>query len=466
MQVLKEGNVCVFYQAKMEVYLVSDQVRKKFNKKYEIPPLEEEETEYNIFAVPTAYENVLNVFFEEKKPSRPKVFGLWCIEYEFLASEIRCFPPQKIYEIKSSLKKSLKLVNYSKEVFFMNLGNEILALKKGYVLDSATVNLQNEDSTLIYVGKETLLHVSSGKIDTYSFHLSMLSKPWRIQVKATDSIKMPERMLNEDFFHVLEVLNNDYAFIFQLNPRKNRLRGGEIPYSFYVTRTISRKDKLNQLFPKSTDQNYIIGDPDLLEKCDMAEKMGLSIKEIYLELWNRSNQEKQEDFSLLIATKDYNSIKNEVIRKLKKKAMKFTEIKNIEDSSYLMLEERVFGTSCTEEAAMEYLTSHFLRRKLDMFKDIQLMERYERESETGVEEKEGFKMSIREYQNYKSMEIKEEVLSLVQQFCYEEKKSASRNIRFLLRNFKFVFRIEYYDLLEKIIKTAKGELLTLLMEIP
>ena len=46
----------------------------------------------------------------------------------------------------------------------MNLGSEILALKKGYVLDSATVNLKTDNSTLVYVGKETLFHISSKKI--------------------------------------------------------------------------------------------------------------------------------------------------------------------------------------------------------------------------------------------------------------------------------------------------------------
>ena len=35
----------------------------------------------------------------------------------------------------------------------MNLGSEILALKKGYVLDSATVNMKHENSRLMYIGK-------------------------------------------------------------------------------------------------------------------------------------------------------------------------------------------------------------------------------------------------------------------------------------------------------------------------
>lgn len=64
------------------------------------------------------------------------------------------------------------------------------------------------------------------------------------------------------------------------------------------------------------------------------------------------------------------------------------------------------------------------------------------------------------------MEIKSELISLVNQFCHEGKKNLSRNIRFLLRNFKFVFRIIYYQLLDEIIKTAKSKLLDLLTEIP
>ena len=66
-----------------------------------------------------------------------------------------------------------------------------------------------------------------------------------------------------------------------------------------------------------------------------------------------------------------------MIRKLKKKAMSFKVIQGIEEASFLMLEEKVFGTSCTEEAIMEYISSHFLKRKLAMFKDIQIMEQYE-----------------------------------------------------------------------------------------
>lgn len=34
---------------------------------------------------------------------------------------------------------------------------------------------------------------------------------------------------------------------------------------------------------------------------------------------------------------------------------------------------------------MDYISSHFFKRKLEMFKDIQLMEKFEKENETGKE---------------------------------------------------------------------------------
>lgn len=41
----------------------------------------------------------------------------------------------------------------------------------------------------------------------------------------------------------------------------------------------------------------------------MALKMGLSEKEIYLEIWNRSNRSSLEDYQYILATRDYKTIK-------------------------------------------------------------------------------------------------------------------------------------------------------------
>lgn len=65
---------------------------------------------------------------------------------------------------------------------------------------------------------------------------------------------------------------------------------------------------MNLLFPLYKNEDLKIDDPVILDKCDMAEKMGLTTREIYLQLWSRSLQSRKEDYSILIATKDYNTI--------------------------------------------------------------------------------------------------------------------------------------------------------------
>lgn len=71
--------------------------------------------------------------------------------------------------------------------------------------------------------------------------------------------------------------------------------------------------------------------------------MGLTVKEIYLELWNKSEKTTDEDYWLLLSTKNYETIQNEISRKLKKASMSFKEVKKIEDDCFEMLENTLFS---------------------------------------------------------------------------------------------------------------------------
>ena len=82
----------------------------------------------------------------------------------------------------------------------MNLGSEIFALKKGYILDSATVNMKNDNSRLFYYGQDTLLHICPSKIEVYNFSLRLESKPFRIFLSPRDSIQLNKTESSEDFF--------------------------------------------------------------------------------------------------------------------------------------------------------------------------------------------------------------------------------------------------------------------------
>ena len=94
-----------------------------------------------LFAVPQAIDHTVNIFFEESHEKR-KTFGLWCIEVKLQTENIKINPPYKIYDIMNGLKKILILENYSKDIVFLNLGQEILVAKKGYIVDSVNINLQ------------------------------------------------------------------------------------------------------------------------------------------------------------------------------------------------------------------------------------------------------------------------------------------------------------------------------------
>lgn len=52
--------------------------------------------------------------------------------------------------------------------------------------------------------------------------------------------------------------------------------------------------------------------------------MGLKVKDIYLDLWNRTKKNTVKDFCFLLDTLDYEVISKEIEKKLKKEAMLYT----------------------------------------------------------------------------------------------------------------------------------------------
>lgn len=71
---------------------------------------------------------------------------------------------KKVYDIQKSLKSKIVLKNYLKDTFLMNIGWEILAVKKGYVIDSVSINSALDKPTLRYIGDQKLVLVSQKKL--------------------------------------------------------------------------------------------------------------------------------------------------------------------------------------------------------------------------------------------------------------------------------------------------------------
>ena len=146
--------LAVFYRNIIEVYVIEENKMRRTMCK-EIKQAEDKE----LFQVPAAVEHNLNVFYI-KKSETSKTFELWYMQLHTKGQDIEMAELMKVYDIKEGLEKKIKLENYSKEIFLMNLGFEILAVKKGYFIDSAKLNIQEESTFLHYIGNNRLLHLT------------------------------------------------------------------------------------------------------------------------------------------------------------------------------------------------------------------------------------------------------------------------------------------------------------------
>lgn len=101
-------------------------------------------------------------------------------------------------------------------------------------------------------------------------------------------------------------MGDNFAVFYQLKPSENNLVRGETKYIFIITHWIKMEEKLKNILPSDVAKVDI---SNLEERADMAKKMGMERKEIYLRLWNSSNKSDVEDFKLLLDTLDYEVIK-------------------------------------------------------------------------------------------------------------------------------------------------------------
>lgn len=62
-----------------------------------------------------------------------------------------------------------------------------------------------------------------------------------------------------------------------------------------------------------------------------------------MRLWNNSGKKDLEDFKLLLDTLDYDTIRAEIEKKLKKNSMNYRQVLLIEQGCQAMLATNVFG---------------------------------------------------------------------------------------------------------------------------
>ena len=72
--------------------------------------------------------------------------------------------------------------NYSKETFFINIGCELFAARKDFIIDSISINIQTEGTRLKYISGDRLLHIDQDKVEIYKIRIDTTVKPNRIKV--------------------------------------------------------------------------------------------------------------------------------------------------------------------------------------------------------------------------------------------------------------------------------------------
>ena len=75
-----------------------------------------------------------------------------------------------------------------------------------------------------------------------------------------------------------------------------------------MTRPVSIHEKAEKLFNFQGRDISTVDLNEIEEKVDIAKKMGLKVKDIYLDLWNRTKKARVEDFCFLLDTDDYEVI--------------------------------------------------------------------------------------------------------------------------------------------------------------
>lgn len=100
--------------------------------------------------------------------------------------------------------------------------------------------------------------------------------------------------------------------------------------------------------------------------------------------------------------------------------MVFREVQLIEQGCMVMLQQNVFSTSNTKEDIKNYLISHTLIRKLQLYKSFTLEDKSQ--GKTIMEDPTGkLLINIQNYNYYKTVDIKTLLIELINRYCNDDK---------------------------------------------
>ena len=194
---------------------------------------------------------------------------------------------------------------------------------------------------------------------------------------------------------------------------------------------------------------------------EIAEKMGMSRCEIFLELWQQSKKNRKEDFDILLETEDYRTIISQLKGALRKECLSFKQIERIEKACTKMLERQMLRNP-TESVIRNYIKSDFLARKYEVELQIKGRAMKIRMSKLVTEEQqERLVIGIQEFQDIRRRHVIKYLVELM-----KKKDPESLSImKSYIDGFKMVLRAIYKEFLREIITELTSDNLLFLIKV-
>lgn len=106
-----------------------------------------------IMDVPKMVEKIVNVFFydPEQVKEQGEMFSLYKCQVTQEGAEFKATPLFDVYKIDTNFFEVMKLHNYDKETFIINLITQVLVIKRHYPIDTGELKYRHENSRLVYL---------------------------------------------------------------------------------------------------------------------------------------------------------------------------------------------------------------------------------------------------------------------------------------------------------------------------
>ncbi len=146
--------------------------------------------------------------------------------------------------------------------------------------------------------------------------------------------------------------------------------------------------------------------------------------------------------------------------------MTIRDLINIYVQALDMLKLQVKGLKCTVKTLIEYSYCHFSLKKFKMLRYLKDQERLPQQSVVGDQKGQAILISIKDYYQYGEMSIFQQIISLISIYLEKKSEDSIFKLKTILKHFKLLFRLNYMEIIEKIIVVCKLRLIQILEILP